>query len=318
MTRPRQHARAFSLVELLLVIVVIFMLMGLLLGGFRFARGYAKRAADRTTVKSLQQAVSYFQQQMGFLPPLVKDQGDPPGYSGGPIRTAGGENRPDVFLNSVANDLEFLRTNPLPDDPDYRFSLYSFPYYLLGACEVSRTTAPSNPPVPIDGVPGPGMFAAKRDGAFERAGQRFEPFFDTARNAKAVVTVDAANGRVELRDSNNVAFRYYRWENGKATAGANGTPGPIGSVNNEADLNIPIILGDRDDLKGAKYAIVAAGPDGVFGNEDQIYVRAPNHPQAMTREAMAIKLGISTPTTQPEIDRMRARAMQDNIVEVGK
>jgi type II secretory pathway pseudopilin PulG len=316
MSGPRTRARAFSLVELMLVVVVVFMLMGLLLGGFRFARNYGKRTADRTTVKSLQQAVSFFSQQMGFLPPLVKDMGDPQGFTGDPIRTVNGENRPNTYSASVPAELVFLRTSPpAATQPDMRFSIYSYAYYLLGACDEPRTNPPATPPNPIDGVPGPGMFAAKRDGTFERSGKRFEPFFDTARNAKAVVTdtVTGGPGRVELRDSNNVAFRYYRWEHGQP-AGAQ-----MGQVVTEADLNVPVILGtlaDNPALKGAKYAILAAGPNGVFGNEDQL----PNgHPQQLTSDQLMAKVNLSGNWGDPNfVARVRAKAMEDNIVEVGK
>jgi type II secretory pathway pseudopilin PulG len=327
MTGSRSRARAFSLVEMLLVILVVFMLMGLLLGGFRFARNYAKRQADRTSVKSLQQAVSYFSQQMGFVPPLIKDFGDPPAFGGSPIKLVNNENRPNTYTASVPTDLDFLRTTPNPAQPDLRFSIYSFSYYLLGACDEDRLTGavPPAQQMSIDGVRGPGMFAVKRDGTFERSGKRFEPFFDTSRNAKAVVTdtITGGPGRIELRDSNNVAFRYYRWEHG--------APG-TGQVVDAADLNVPVMLGlgrvpapnpmdvrqwikdiarAMPEVKSAKFAIVAAGPNGLFGNEDQL---PPNHPQALSLSQMAAKLGIS----DSDPDRVAQLAAEDNVVEVGK
>jgi hypothetical protein len=204
-----------------------------------------------------------------------------------------------------------------------RFSLYSLPYYLVGACEVPRYTSPPTgvQQTTVDGVPGPGMLTPMRDGQFERSGRRFEPFFDVSRNTRAVVTTVSTEGRVELRDSNGVAFRYYRWEHGKDTANANGTSGPVGSIVGLEDLNVPRILGDPTEnpaLKDAKYAILAAGPNGLYGNEHQIAQAYPDHPQALTLDQMAAKLGMATPTNATELGRLLERAMEDNVMEVGK
>jgi prepilin-type N-terminal cleavage/methylation domain-containing protein len=312
-----QRRAGFTLIELLVVLAVIFLLISLLIGGFRFSRRFAKRSADRVAVSSLVEGISFFEQQMGTGVPLVKDFGGPPPVQSGlPIVASNGQNRPNIYQITSAPDLQFLRTSPPADQPDWRFSIYSFAYYIVGGCEVPRLQAPPNGQVvaPMDGVAGPGMFAMKRDGTFERTGKRFDPFFDTSRNAKALVAVDPTNGRFELRDSGGVAYRFYRWEHGDPSTG---------QVQNIDDLNIPRILGlpsENAALKGAKWAIVAAGPDGVFGNEDQIYAVASWHPQAMKIEDMAAKLGMSTPPgpTGPEADKLRAKAMEDNIVEVGK
>jgi type II secretory pathway pseudopilin PulG len=312
----RSRASGFTLMELLMTIAVIFALMALIIAGARYATRFTKRSADTATLSSLRQGVTQFQQQMGFLPPLVNDFGTGP-FNQAPFLAQSGENRFRVWRVSETADLQFLRTSPPADVVDLRFSIYTLPYYILGVCEVPRYVAdPARGPV--DGVAGPGMLKPRRDGTFERSGQRFDAFFDTSKNVRGLVTTNALEGRVELRDGNGVPYRYYRWEHGKATVGANSNPGPIGAVNITDDLNVPRILGDPDAnpaLKNAKYAIVGAGPNGLFGNEHQFPV---NHPLRMTLEEMAVKLGLPTPATQQEQDRLIQRAMEDNIVELGQ
>lgn len=136
-------------------------------------------------------------------------------------------------------------------------------------------------------------------------------------------------------DRNGRAFRYYAWEPDTATAGGaaatvsrvrSGTPSPWGhglpTVATEGDLNIPPVLyfATEDDsvspssdptagnagLKGARWAIVGAGENGLFGTEPL--------------DEMARKLGIDLESTSPSaafVERVRREAAGDNIVEVG-
>jgi type II secretory pathway pseudopilin PulG len=319
--RAGSGAGAFTLIEMLFVIAVIFLLITLLLVGFRHARAVARRTADRAMLTALKQGADHFNQEVGFLPPLVKDYDWPYSPSGRPVVTVGGRNRVNVF--NVGNtqpggDLEALRTRPAASQPDLRFSLYTVPYYLLGVCEMPLDPGNSTGP-PIDGIAGPGMRTPMRDGRFEQSGREFAPFFDTSRNARAVVTADPLYGRVELRDSHGVAVRYYRWEHGKPVANANGTPGPVGSVVGVDDLNIPFFMGDPSSdtsIRDAKYALMAAGPNGLFGNEDQLPV---GHPQRLTLADMASRIGFRGDWSTPEGQaRLRQEAIADNVVEVGR
>lgn len=307
---PAQMRRGFTLMEMMLVLLVIFALIGLLVGGIKMARGTAKSTADRADANSLKQAVSQFDQQMGFKPPLVADFGKPPG-GGIPLLSGAGGLQPLVYSVSNPQDLTFLRTSPPAAVADMRFSVYTLPYYVIGAIDTPRTGA--NPPVPIDGMNGPGFRTVRRDGTFETAGKVFAPFFDVGKRPTAIYAMDQANGRVVLRDRNGIAYRYYHWEQG------NSGTGKITGIN---DLNVPIILGnpqDNPELRAGTYAILGAGPDGVFGNEDQIAIICPNHPQAMKPDQMAQKLGMSGNTSDPVfMAKVRAKAMSDNIVEVLK
>ncbi len=123
---------------------------------------------------------------------------------------------------------------------------------------------------------------------------------------------------VSLVDAFGNAFRYYRWEQGRFVNGQL-------VVENVLDLNIPpvlidpVVLGkvmndpsriDEVDITGgdprlrdARYAIVSAGPDGMFGIE--------------SIETIAAFLREPLPGTLDEAARLRQRVWVDNAVEVG-
>ncbi|MEA5614855.1 prepilin-type N-terminal cleavage/methylation domain-containing protein [Nodularia spumigena] len=124
------------------------------------------------------------------------------------------------------------------------------------------------------------------------------------------------------------AFRYYRWEPGRLVNGRL-------VVQNSLDLNIPPVLinpelyatvrnadgsaNARDidltaptaggaatgsvELRAARYAIVSAGPDGLFGTEPI--------------ERIAEELSQAIPTDDAGIARLRKLAWEDNIVGLG-
>ncbi len=291
------HARrAFTVIELMVVFLIILTLIGLTIGGIRFARSATKATADRADAKSLKDAVLNFQREMGFFPPLVADFGDPPGAGTPLVNTPTGP-QPLVFSVSNPQDLAFLRTSPPAAIADLRFSLYTLPYYVIGALD-------------FDGQAGPGFRAPRRDGSFNTAGRVFAPFFDISRRPTAVFATDATNGRVVLRDRNGVAYRYYHWEHGDRLTG---------QMTGVATLNVPLILGDPTDnpeLSAATYAIVGAGPNGLFGNEDQLL---PGHPQHLDIAVMAQMLGISGDPQDPNVQaKIRSVAISDNIVELIK
>jgi prepilin-type N-terminal cleavage/methylation domain-containing protein len=118
-------------------------------------------------------------------------------------------------------------------------------------------------------------------------------------------------------DGNGRAYRYYRWE---PLSGSYGI-----QTSATCQLNIPWVLLDDDaleelivageaeapnidvtggnaELRGARWAIVGAGPDGLFGTEpfETLRQRLPR-PEFGTDEA-----------------NFRALAKQDNVMEVGR
>lgn len=303
--------------ELLVAILVIFALIGLLIVGIRAVRKSGRGAGDAALVNSLNLAVSNFNREFGFLPPLVKDL-----QTAVPLRTVSGRRIPSIYSASVSQDAVFLRTCPplaaigAPQSLyDERFSLVSLPYYVIGALEVEGVAGEGKP---IDGVAGPGFFTPKRDGSFERAGRRFDAFFDLSKNGKALYSTDAAAGRVVLRDANEIPVRYYRWLQGDPNTTL---------IADAEDCNVPFILGRASDdtaLRSAAYAIVAAGPDGVFGDEADIADPANSAPQPLldafrlTWGELANKVGLPDPGSDLNLQqKVRDKARSDNVFAVG-
>jgi prepilin-type N-terminal cleavage/methylation domain-containing protein len=135
-----------------------------------------------------------------------------------------------------------------------------------------------------------------------------------------------------LSDRYGRAYRYYRWESGRrASLAAN--PSERGVIATPADLNIPAVLADsvlvakqaglvgldandpsqpelvdvtagNAKLRGATWAIVGAGPNGLFGNEEISEIADAFGESSAGMSAL-------------EQARLRERARADNIVEVG-
>lgn len=321
--KSNQRNRGFTLMEVLVAILVIFMLMGLLIVGINQVRKAGKGARDVAMATSLKQGITMFVSEVGFLPPMVNET-----HPNGAIDTTGIPNKPRVYSASSQVDATFLRTRPAPHlvyatldsgtpyiNNDQRFSLFTVPYYVIGALEATTGETPDRL---IDGVPGPGFFKPKRDGTFEKAGRKFDSFFDLSKNGTALVTMDAAAGKVVLRDANGVPVRFYRWLRGDPQNG--------NRIQSPDDCCVPLMVGRADQnpaLKTAEYAIVLAGPDGVFGDEADL--SAPTTvPQtmlsgmvSMSWSQLASKVGLPEPQNDQEKQRIRDRAMKDNIVEYG-
>lgn len=124
---------------------------------------------------------------------------------------------------------------------------------------------------------------------------------------------------VALVDAFGNAYRYYRWEQGRFLNGQL-------VVERSLDLNLPPVLIDplllaqlmNDEttgidldltggdvkLRDARFAIVSAGPDGLFGTENI--------------QTIADVLRDEVPTDLEAIATMRHRVWVDNAVEVGQ
>ncbi len=116
------------------------------------------------------------------------------------------------------------------------------------------------------------------------------------------------------------AYRYYRWEHGRFVNGQL-------VIENELDLNIPPVLidpveyervrndpanlgdpqveyiGDDSKLRDARFAVVSAGPDGLFGTENI--------------ETIAAVLNAEVPSDSTLEAEMRREVWADNVYEVG-
>lgn len=311
-----RRSAGFTIIELLGSIFVIGILISLLVVGLQYFMAAGQKTKQRAAVTAMKQAVVDFQGKFGFVPPLVQDQYDiPPIIPGSLAAPANG-----MIRVAVVSDRDLMKVvvdDPLNPYKDKRYSVRTLPYYLVGACD-AKLFAAGGSSFPIDGVEGAGYYAPNRDGTFRipeetlRAVQLgnpprkltaevHEPFIDVgsgdpkiARGADpqydpAADVDDAA--KVQMRDFKNVAYRYYRW--------TKQNPLVAGVVNQ----NIPRIVGDANDaaVRGASYAIVGAGPNQVFGDEDVLLLRT--------------RLG--KPLSFPEV-QARTLAASDNVVEVGQ
>lgn len=313
--------RAFSLVEVLVAILVIGSLLSILLVALSKAKVFAGSTSDLQSALTIRTGVEQFKQEFGFLPPMVRERFTTP-----LILEA---NPGQIAVYSLRNPahLAFLRTQP-PIDPqnpfaDNRYSEYTLAYYLAGSLGATRGPGLN---LPIDGVAGPGLYAPRADGTFDvprdveqaasgaagatnRGGKKYEPFIPLASRGLTVFTNPANALDVTVRDAKDVAIRFYRWEHNEGAqiiadmnvprivARAPGTiPGEI--VRPERDLTA------NARARDAQFAIVAAGPNGVFGDE-AIGV--------LTR----VFGGGDSPTPDEE-RRLRLEAEKDNIVEIGR
>jgi hypothetical protein len=179
-------------------------------------------------------------------------------------------------------------------------------------------------------------FRAARVGAVR---DRYEPAIEADRESLRLVTgyrgvADYEEHGATVPDADDVpdshaafldpwgrAIRYYRWEPGRLNA-----QGRL-VVETTLDLNIPPVLinpqlyaevANQDnsanaqdidltagsaELRAARYAIVSAGPDGLFGTEP------------IEQIAEALRLGV--PATPQAVVQMREDVWDDNIVGLG-
>lgn len=215
---------------------------------------------------------------------------------------------------------------------DRRYSKFALSYYLTGIG--TRL---------LDGVEGPGYARPQLDGFFVGVAfqigssrDRYEPviegdkdslriltgYFEAEEypehNLSAPVDPEPADSNAAFVDPWGRAIRYYRWEAGRLEAGRL-------VVETGLDLNIPPVLidpvlyaglanNDTDavgkdltngsvELRAARFAVVSAGPDGVFGTEEIDFI--------------ADTLRLTRATTPEQAATLRKRAMEDNIVGLG-
>lgn len=233
--RASTRERAFTLMEVLVSVGVIFLLVSLLLTTFKFVSKSANEVQARTTLQSIRMAISQFESDFGFPPPLVRD-----GFLASP--EGGGSTVPDrpwpeftTGAPGVEEDpgdstarrmrvwdpegdqdhLKFLRArapHPLPASAtnpfaDHRFSNRTIAYYLVGALEVKHNTGTPGNTFPIDGVKGSGFYRPEPDGGFEipprlfrgssrgYKGRRFASFLDPGKAGGVQLVTDPNSPR---------------------------------------------------------------------------------------------------------------------------
>lgn len=341
-TRRSPAGRAFTLLEVLFSILVIGVLLGLLVVGLQAAGVFAKGSADRQAVGAISLGVQRFQEQFGFAPPLVKDHAVAPtavqDNSGTQFFAVYvPANAADILVLRPP----LVPNNPLDPNPflDRRYSELSLSFYLCGADD-TRLYQSGAIDLPIDGIKGPGFFTPRRDGTFDiprdllRPSGAAESRRVSARN-ESMVSLNSPGLALEgvsppnpaplppefyahprLKDRNGVPIRYYVWIGGREQPANSGNF----VLEDVADYNIPPLVGlqsspslpipdERDPskniaLRSAKWAVVAAGPNAVFGDEDINLI------------AGALKAPL--PLDVQGVRALRAKAAADNVVEVGQ
>ena len=241
--------RGFTLLELLAVLLVIAILVGILSIAFAALTGQANDSASRQDLSTIRNAVTSFESEFGFLPPLIKDA-----PAADRIDRTTDQERISVWDPASRDAATAQQANIyLRDESEVRASEFSLGYYLAGALDAA-----------VDGIEGVGFRTPRRDGTFAKAGAEHEPFVDVGTGGGVELVqrgADLTEGDVGLGDRFGTPYRYYRWE-------------PEAAITEQADLNVPAILGDLDaqpELRSARCAIVSAGQDTGFGTGDDVF-----------------------------------------------
>jgi prepilin-type N-terminal cleavage/methylation domain-containing protein len=333
-TRQRTPRAGFTLIEVLFSVLILGVLIGLLFVAFRTTRRYASQVTDRAAVSAIKMGVSRFVEECGIVPPLVRDRAAATprtvvaGGGGAASRFSVYDFSPGAADMAVLRDVTFPAASDVNPFADARYSERTLPVYLAGACDYPLGGGAAAD-LPIDGVRGAGFYKAKSDGTFEvpatlraggtpggrTGGSKIDSLLDSSKSYLQVVPDPDDRERVELLDSKKVPVRFYRWVNGAAYTQGTRT---VYEVRTLDDLRLPRMVGrkgsdypttplDRDleknpELREAAWAIVAAGPDGAFGDE----------PLALLSQ----RLGRPVPAADER--KARLDAEKDNVVEVGR
>lgn len=282
-THRGSPARAFTLLEVLLVVVILTVMAALLFVAIGAAVRTVRRSAEQQYVRSLATAVEQYKQSAGVVPPLVADG---PGDADGPLvitPVAGQPARPRLKGENngdLAPVVRFLRyETDATAGNRARFSEYTLSIYILGVLGKK-----------YDGVDGPGFTKPDSDGVFARAGSVTQPLFDTSRHPERVIrdprvsdpvgSEDDRAARTLLVDRWGTPIRYYAWLPTFHKTGA-GLPStfsyPTPPANNAAlakevrCYNVPPGVGNplsTPELRSAKAAVVSAGPDRLINDTD--------------------------------------------------
>ncbi len=337
-TRCSPAARAYTLVEGVIVLAIVAILAALVFVAVGSVVRTVRANLEAQLLRTVRLAVDQFRQEHGFYPPLLDDRAR---SSNGGVEAipATTDVNPDgrlvlaseQFARGSDDPAEQLHEQYLrfelaaPNEP--RWSTRSLPAYLFGGLGER-----------VDGSRLAGSGKPSPDGTFDLAGRKFPPVLDAAPFTRRLVGAkfDTANNSVRaidcglLTDRWGGPIRYYRWSPTlhRRDGGASGfdlrvwpvfpvnasqpntiVPNDPARAGEIRSYNVSPAVGDAAEepaLRRAQYAIVSAGPDGLFGDEPLDDVGGV--PGLRTR------LGMGAEASEAAV---RRRARQDNLREVG-
>jgi prepilin-type N-terminal cleavage/methylation domain-containing protein len=278
--------RAFTLVELLVVIVVIVLLIGITAPAFLGVRQGASRAATEATLNAVAVGIEQFEADHGFLPPLILD--DP----------MVDETSSDWATSIMARDDSLSRL-----ERERYHSMYSLAVYLVGIGELDPTEAggAALDPDRHDGHAGPGFRDPGIDRAWGGARQRTEdthrvetsgriygPYIDVAEGDRIRPadpaeqdfpedmlpgsTSDGPWERMEVvLDGYGNPIRYYRYWPTSVPASSSPSllDAPAEIVDPDVLIQAPedamdFPASEDPDLVRGEFVLLSAGPDAQF------------------------------------------------------
>ncbi len=248
----RREARAFTIVELAVVVLVILVLAGILMVALRGVMGSARQATTERFVSSIVPAVEQFKNDLTYYPPLLSIEDvplgeDPPVAATRPqvtVPEALAQARMPGNANEVRRRLQMTRYG----------SEYTLAAYLMGigdldgADESGALSPPSNPGASTDyddGHKGPGFRSPGPDRSWgggadrtvqrpagagggkataTRTGRVYGPYLDPGASEKFLqLDVSGRTGMWKLVDPWGQPLRYYiNWPT--KAPGAGGAP----------------------------------------------------------------------------------------------
>jgi prepilin-type N-terminal cleavage/methylation domain-containing protein len=328
--------RGFTLVEAVITLTIVSVLVALIFVAIGAAVRTVRSSVERQVLRSVKVAVDQFKDQYGFLPPLIDSrpivpdttlaegvEAPTPSEPGRLVLTSEQfrssrtiEELPPAVLHE-----QYLRYEIEANEP--RWSNRTLTAYLFGGLGER-----------VNGSREAGSAPPRADGTFDLTGRRAGPLLDPGPFLRRVVGArfSTVTGELVAEDPGVLtdrwgnAVRFYRWlptlhvDDARELVPDNVYPYPAAPVNTASangampndrrragevrSYNVPPGVGDpleEPELRGAGYAVVSAGPDGLFGDEDL----------AVLRERLGM---IDASATERDV---RARARQDNIREVG-